>query len=296
MRPLTLTLLLLSSFTLAGCDRAAEKEATNTVSDADQSAVVSVADPLLAIVGGTELRDSQLKVLMSRLPNDAIDTLTDETRHKMTESLVRMRAIALEAERLLSDEERLVIDAKVDAFRDELLAKEYLSKNVSPAPVSQAMVLSYYEGNSAEFTEAGRVDYKYLSVSRDSLDDKGRKKVITAFGNAKNVRSWSKMAAKLKKQGIPAEFKRANIKPSQIAPSLAKIVKNLKAGGVSDLVYGEQIIVVKVINREAASLKPLSMVSADIRKMLAPLQLKKSLRETSQQIVGKTEIEYVKGG
>lgn len=251
------------------------------------------SDPVIAIVGDSQIRSSQLSVLMERLSNEAAGAVDEQVRKNMIESLVRLRAIAIEAEAQLTDDERLLLDAKVQAYRDELLTQAYLKKNITPNPVTHEMVAIYYNENIDKFTEKGYVRYQAITVAKSALPDNTRDKVLKKLAEAKNSDDWKLFTSKLNDEGIPVELKASNVQPEQIKDSLRAQVVKLTPGEVSDLIFGDEIAVVRVIERQQDHIKPLQMVSAEIRKMLVPIQVKQSVRETAQQILSKTKVEYV---
>ena len=50
---------------------------------------------------------------------------------------------------------------------------------------------------------------------------------------------------------------------------------------------------IRVVDERSATPKPLADVSADIRKILAPLQLRAAVRKASDEIVAASEIIYI---
>jgi hypothetical protein len=288
--PPVLTLFFFAAL-IAACG---EKNTSETESYGDSSVSAS-ADPLLAKVGETEIRQSQLDVLIGRLDAPMAAVLNVELEEKMLQSLVRARALAIVAERNMNAEEKVQIEARVQAFRDELLAQHYLQNQVVPRPVTTDQVKQYYETHLEEYTIPGRVEFEYLSTGAGSrLEEEARKKVIGALATANEQRNWRTYAETLQSRKLPVEFKSAQLQPHLVAEPLRSHVQTLVAGETSDLVYGEQIYIVRVVSRGEDLVRPLHEVSAEIRKKLAPMQLKQALSESAQQVLQEIKVEIIK--
>jgi len=288
-------LLAVMAVMLVACDQGPETLAPNSLETKQKNAtagLIADSDPVLVRVGESEVRQSQMTVLLQRLPNAETDLVTDDTRQKVLESLVQIRTLAMAAEQQLAEQEQRLLDAKVQAFRDELLAQKYLQMNMAPEPVTSAMVMNYYNEHLDEFTEKGKVRFQTLTTTKD-LDDSVRKKVLQAFAAAKNDDDWKAYASKVTAQGLAVKYKAAQMVPKQLPDSIKLQVEQLAVGAVSDLIYGEQIEIVKLIAREPDRIQPIASVSAKIRKKLAPMQLKKALKLAAEQVMEKTEIEYI---
>lgn len=252
----------------------------------------TVTDPVLARVGDTEIRRSQLDVLIARLDVPQIGEASADLQQKMLQSLVRARALALAAERSMNGEERLEIEARVQAFRDELLAQYYLQNNVVTQPVDAAQVKDYYLDHLGKYTVPGQVNYEYFEAAPDKdLDDVARHKVIAAFAQAKGHKDWRAYAEELKRRGLPVVFKAAQLQPHLIANPLRAEVQSLQEGQTSSIIYGDRVMVARVVSREAPQVRPLHQVSAEIRKKLAPMQLKQALSESAHSVLQHIKVE-----
>ena len=282
------TLLLVFTVILAACDQAADLPDMPR----ENSTLAPDSDPVLARVGGSEVRQSQMTVLLQRLPGTAVDTLEDESRRKMLESLVRMRALALAAERQLDDEEKLLLDARVQSFRDELLAQKYLQLNMTPEPVTRAMVMDYYDKHLDEFTVKGKVRFQTL-VARKNSDQQTRQKILQVLAAAKSRDDWKDYADTLLEQGLAVEYREAEMLPEQLPDTIKLQAGQLGEGEVSDVIYGEQIEIIKVIARGEDRIRPMAAVSAEIREKLAPMQLKKALEVASEKVLEAISVKYI---
>ena len=251
-------------------------------------------DPVLAKVGKSTINQSHLDAMMGRLNSEVREQKNDKLNNTILQGLVRTRVLAIAAEKQLSPDEIKSLDAKVQAYRDEFLAQVYIKKNIKPEPVSPAMVEQYYQSNLDEYTKPGNVNFEYIATTSKKLDDKSLNKVLDVFSKAKNVKDWKLYVSKLKNQKIPVEYKSAFIPPQSIIKELREHIEKLNEDQISDLIYGDNIYLVRVIKREPDIAKPVNQVSIEIRKKLAPQKLKQVLSQHIDQALEKINVEYIK--
>jgi hypothetical protein len=76
-------------------------------------------------------------------------------------------------------------------------------------------------------------------------------------------------------------------------PRLEKLMKDLKKGETSNLVFIKGIpYVVRIVEDKQIPPQPLDNVSAQIRRALVPVQLKKAVKQASEQVLAKSEVVY----
>jgi hypothetical protein len=277
VRPLIAILVFAS---LAGCEQ--------------QAVTDSNADPVLAKVGASLIHQSQFDVMMDKISpgNRAQDN--KPLRDKILQGLVRTRVLAITAEQQMSKDDIMILDARVLAYRDELLAQNYIQKNIVPEPVTPAMVNQYYEEHLDDYSVPGRVGFEYLATTVDKLDDDILGLVVEAFSKTKNIRNWKEHADNLKRQNMPVEYKSALMLPTSIDLKLRDQISRLQIGAASDIIYGDKIYVVRLLHREADQVKPVYAVSVEIRKKLAPVKLKQQLTLHIDQAQKNLLVELVK--
>lgn len=280
--------LLLVALLASGCGK------QDSADNAAHSVQPQVDDPVLARVGESEIRQSQLDILIGRLDATQYTGINADLEQKMVQSLVRARALAIAAEQSMSGDEKLKLEARVQAFRDELLAQHYLQNHVVAQPVTADQVKQYYESNQDEYTTPGRVRYQYLTtIAAEKLGEGKRQQLVTALAGAKSQSDWKAYASSLKGRGLPVEYKEAELRPQLIAESLRSHVRALEAGQVSSLIYGPELVTVKLVSREPDQVQPMHEVSAEIRKKLAPIQLKRALSDSAKRILQEFDVEIL---
>jgi hypothetical protein len=87
-------------------------------------------------------------------------------------------------------------------------------------------------------------------------------------------------------------YKNVVLQPGLLAPALERAVKNTKVGETSDIVLIKGVPhAVRITSVTKLPAKPLSEVSAQIRKKLAALQLKKSVKAASEAAISEAKVE-----
>ena len=92
-------------------------------------------------------------------------------------------------------------------------------------------------------------------------------------------------------------YQNAEARKGLLNKHLEQLINSLEVGQVSDVSFVDgNLIVVRVTGISQLAPKPLSEVSADIRKTLAPLQLKKAVKKASQEAIAGAEVKYLANG
>lgn len=283
MKQLTFTILTLMALLMTACDK--------------KPSVEKPTDPILAKVGKSTINQSQYDLMLSRLSPEARNKINNEKskqlQDKILKGLVRTRALAIITEEQLSADEKQLLETKVQAYKDELLAQMYIKTNMDPEPVTSQMVTEYYDKHKQDFTLPGKVQFEYLVTTKQKLNDKELSKVIKAFTDAKKAKDLKAYAKTLKRKKLPLEYKSGQMTAASIVKVIRSQVERLKEGEVSDVVYADYIYVVKVNKREPDVVKPVNQVSIEIRKKLAPQKLKQALSTHIDEAMKKVKVEYI---
>jgi hypothetical protein len=120
-----------------------------------------------------------------------------------------------------------------------------------------------------------------------------REKLVAALKNVKSKKDWQVVAQDLKKQSIDVLYRKGNADEAILEDQLKMFVKNIKVGETSQLTFlkGKPYIV-RVIEEKQQSAKPLQEVSAEIRKALVPIQMKKAIKQISEELMKTATVEY----
>ncbi len=251
-------------------------------------------EPVLARVDKSLILQSQFDVMLERLAATVPQQNKAEISEKILQGIVRTRALADVSEQQLSDDEVKNLNARVKIYRDELLVESYIRRNIKAQPVSVEMVQQYYQSHLDEYKTSGKIHFEFLVTTARTLDDAALTRVMDAFSKAKNIDDWKSYAATLKQLQMPIEYNAVSMLPGSINQLLHAALGKLDDAQVSDLVFGDFVYVIKLLKREPDRVKPLHEVSAEIRRKLAPQQLKNMLSEHIDKALQGKSVEYMK--
>jgi hypothetical protein len=272
--------------TLAACG--------NTGKEQDAAARLPGDDKILATVNGSAISAYDLEqAVRTSLGPAAAGMLDAKGKRSVLDSLVAARAIAQVQEKALIGKDRAALDKQTAAYREQLLVKMYLSKNTAGEPVSQQMVSDYYQRHPEQFGAKTVKAYEVID-SRAALTDAGRDKLLAALKDADKHKDWATWSKKLNQKGLAVEFKSGNADPAILAAELRGRLEALKAGDPAVLSLADgRVSLARVTAEKKIPPRPLNEVSARIRKMLLPVQLKKAVRQASEEVLAEAAVEYV---
>lgn len=287
-------LLIVLMATLSACFDSNNSESGDNSLDANKVDNVKVNSQntavILATVNGEVITEDDIVSLVNSSFAQPAAVLNDTAiREKILNSLIASKAMMQLVKIEMSPEKLTAINKKSQRYKEELFVKEYLIKHASPEPVSTKMVGEYYRNNLAEF---GKANLKTVEILKKLIkpSEVERDLLLASVAEVKQVKSWKSYAEKNSK-GLGLTYLQTKSYSGLLEPQVESVVNKLKVGEVSEVIFTNGIpIIVRVVNQQIAPPKPLAEVSADIRKKLAALQLKKSVATASAEAVKNTHI------
>lgn len=276
----TLTPLLL--LLLVSCGESQQQGA-----DASKS---STAQPhALAFVDSSPITDEEFESAKSRFDvgGALLDAKFDDT---LLQSLINSRAMSKLATKEMDKGSLRAIELKVSAYREELLVKAYLRQHANPVPVSESMVKEYYDKHPEEFSGGMKKEFEYFISSVEELKEGDRKRILDFISTTRGSDGWDKLLEG--KQDLPLNYRKVKARISVLEEPLKTLVASTSAGNTSSVHMGKPIVIVRVLGEEPISARPLTEVSADIRKRLAPMQLRKAVKEVSELALQQVKVTY----
>ncbi|MFO7607496.1 MAG: peptidylprolyl isomerase [Desulfurivibrionaceae bacterium] len=276
-----LILALMALFILPGCG------------DKNEEVKLPGDSEVLATVNGSVISrfdlDLSIETMMGREEAEKIDAAG---RGKVLESLVMSRAISQARAQVAPADDLAVINRKAAAYREKLLVRQYLAKNAPPQPVTREMIRDYYLNHLDEFGAKKERVYEMISSKRP-LKAEERNALLEKLRKPEEKRDWRKWVEELQKQGYPLAYRRGAVVEKILHPQLRKMLESLKKNEPSPLTFIKDICyLVKIVEEKDQPARPLKEVSGQIRKMLVPVQLKKSIEQVSREVLEKAEVEY----
>lgn len=246
----------------------------------------------LVFVDGSPISIAEFESAKSRfnVGGAVLDAKFDNT---LLDSLISSRAMSRLAVKQMDDESLRKLELKTAAYREELLVKEYLRQHASPVPVSESMVREYYEKHPEEFSGGVKKAFEYFMTSEEDVTEVTRKIVLDFYAAAGDNNDWGALLGE--RQDLPVVYRKGKARIGVLKDPLKALVASTAPGELSSIHMGEQIVIVRVLAEEAIPAKPLVEVSADIRKRLAPMQLRKAVKDVSELAMKQVTVTYPKG-
>lgn len=249
-----------------------------------------VADNVLVTVNGTVIDQWQLDTAVDGLlGNGNIDD--QQITDNVLDSLIASRAMMLLQENVLSDEQKQAIERQIAKYKEDLLVKAYVNRYAAPEPISADSVKAYYLQHPHEFSGDTVKQFEYIS-SEGVLDDDTRSQLLLVMNAMNTQTNVQQYATRLQKQGLPVQYKKAQLRYSLLQPPLQRLVINTDVQQLSAVYDARQIMRLKVLNQYEIPPKPLHQVSAEIRAKLAPVQLKKAIKALAESAKKQVNISY----
>lgn len=250
-------------------------------------------DKVLAEVNHTTITQYDVeRTALEAFGPDAVRGLSDETKKKLLDSLVQSRAIAQVREKELDASEQAAVAKQVSAFREQLLVKQYLSKHAPWGEISDDAVHEYYESHQQRFGAKKVRSYEAVT-STSELSPSQRASVFAALGDAAKQTDWAAWAGKLGAAGQPLALRRGDDDAALLDPKLRQLIASLEVGKTSPLTLLDgRPYVVRVTAQRELPARPLAEVKDEIRKTLAPTQIRDAVKQASDHVLKSAEVAY----
>lgn len=272
--------LLCAALWLTGCSDSSELSATLD------------ADPVLARVGTETISRQELDIAI----NDNIGPyaalhLGSEGEQKVLQSLVMRKLMSQQQLALLDAEAKALLDLQVKAYREELLTKQYVQQQLTPEPVTEQMVQDYYQRYPQEFGAAEYANYQLVRADA-GLDSKQRQRVLWYLEQLTATTDWTPLAAQARQEGLAFYLVTGTSSEQGLIPEYQALIAPLAEGQISAVAeLNNRLVKVKVLERQRIAAKPLAEVRDDIRKKLAPMQLKRAIEQATDNLKASTDVE-----
>ncbi len=250
---------------------------------------------ILARVNKTPITEFDVDhAIKERLGPGTLRIIDDVARRKVLESLVLTRALALSMQAELKTGQQLEIDAAVDAYRELLLAKQYINLKAAPAAITEAKLKDYYQKHPDLY---GRESTKYFELLKGKRTDDTRlmQRMLTALKDSKEkpTEEWQRFNHM---EGADITYFAGKLKEGLFSPRLQVVLDGLEEGASSDLIFVKRIPYVARISRvETAPAKPFAEVRDQIMERARLLEIKKAASEIKKTVLEKAEIEFTTG-
>jgi hypothetical protein len=266
---------------LSACDQQKQQAVESTPAETP----AAVTAPIAAVVNGEVIMESELEQLALDMFGEYQASFMDEVaRQRLLDSMVSTVALAQKSFTELSAEERAKIENKTKRYRENLLVSQYVRSNVTPSPVTEAMIQEHYNKNLPLYGASSIRKYQ-LVTTRQALAVDQRTAFLRQLAEMKSETSLQRIHEKFKSSGFQTSYQSGVAEPGLLSKKLQQIIDSQTAGKLSDVHFIDDIpylvLVDEVLQKKA---KPLSQVRNDIRKTLAMAQLKEAVKSLSESV------------
>jgi PPIC-type PPIASE domain len=247
---------------------------------------------VLATVDGKPITEADLALALDETVGRDRSQVSEAARRKVLESLVATRAIAIRAEKELAGSDLAEIEKQVEAYRDDQLARLYISQNAPPEPVTDAMIEAYYREHLEQFGAHPVRSYELIASER-VLTGQSRAEVIAAFGRADGNADWRALAGEMRKAGHAIRHDSGQLPNSALEQPISAVIDGLQPGQTSKPFFvGGKIVLARLLQLHEATARPLAEVTPDIRRTLEKRQLEAAVQRAGARATQSVEIVH----
>ena len=251
-------------------------------------------EKVLATVNGAEVTAYDVEhIVEHRLGRQVQGQLDEAGRQNILKSLVASRAMAIAGESTMSPTQLAELDKKVDLYREELLVKYYLDRNVALEPVSESMIEDYYTEHLYEFGHKLLKRFELIK-SLGTATAQTQSYWQDQFDQLAEAQDWKTTASQMNASGYAVNYKELEASENQLESPLKELLIETAVGATSDVIQTDGCFYrLRILSEREIPAKPLAAVRAEIRKKLSPIQLKKAVREANQQVLQQVTVNYL---
>lgn len=261
---------------IAGCS--GEKQKTETSQNSD----------IVVVVGGISITSADLHTASLRSLKKDYDELSVELQSRLLESVISTVAMAHIAKTQAQLTEQDLIESSVAAYRDELWVKEYLKDNAVPQPVSNSQIEEYYASHSEYFGGGDVIEYTHI---RCQYNESTSINQCTKLLAANDAQLWLTAAEQYPSVTVVNTSLNTLVEKNVLSQLLIN-TQEQKFSGFKNT--SSELNRIYIIQKRKLLPKPLVTVQKEIRERLAPLQLKKAIKEASEHARSNIEIVRIK--
>lgn len=247
---------------------------------------------ILAKVNGSPITRYDLERSVEKsLGQFAVPSVARRMRSAALETLLQSRALAMQAEQELSNEEKRILDKEVAAYRESLLVKEYLVRHSPPRDLSEEQVVAYYREHATRFGAQQIKRYELLGTTK-ALGGAERVRAMQRLSQAAQQVDWSAYASELQREGIAVSLSLGDLSDTILDSKLREALTPVKEGAVSNLVFVQgRAFIGRITGIQEVPPQPLVEVRAEIEKTLRPVLLREAIQKVGERALSQAKVE-----
>ncbi len=220
--------------------------------------------------------------------------LQSKQEGKIVEGLAARKAMAKLRWEAMSPVERMAVEKKVAAFRERLLAKEYIDAKASNPRVSEEDIQAYYDKHSERFGARELKTFEMLFSDLERSGSPGKAARLKQLGELEPIQEWSATSRQPTYKGW-LQWRSGDAELGSLHPKLRKKVTAMSPGEKSGVILIENtayLLRVKGTKKQLA--KPLSTVRKDIEEILRPRAYRDAVRHLKGNALKQVGVTYTK--
>jgi hypothetical protein len=245
---------------------------------------------VLATVNGTPITEPQLQIALRETLGPDVKNVSETARRKVLESLVATRAMALVAEKHMSESKRAELEREVQAYRDERLIRAYLARHAPVAPITDAQIEAYYREHLADFGAGTLRTYELLAIDQE-LSGSARADAIAAFAKAERASDWRGTARELTQRGTNVRYESGQLPGNELDKNVVAVINTLAASQASKPFFVDgRIHLVRMLSSQSIAARPLVEVAPQIGRRLEQEAFESAIERAGDKVMQATEI------
>ncbi|WP_053909615.1 peptidyl-prolyl cis-trans isomerase [Pseudoalteromonas sp. SW0106-04] len=245
--------------------------------------------PVIAKVNQHNITEAELNwVVNDTLGEFAALQLGADTKKKILESLIIKKLMVEQMQQSLDAEQQAEIALAMNVYRDELLAKRYIQEHITASPVSLEQAKHYYDNNLPQFGQ--RVIRRFAMVSAPLSKNNTQQSESLLREEAKQFdadSNWQHQA----QQHSYFSYSAGHQAEKGLDPFYIGALKKLKPSDVSPVyTYQGKLVKFKLLTEQHIAAKPFTQVQNEIKKALAPINLKQAIKEEAARLSEQAQV------
>lgn len=258
-------------------------------SSSEESVVNNEEKSIAATVNGHPIFHMDINFFMDKKIDTPFNVKNERSiKKEVLNSLIAMNAMMQKIKAELPKEEVDQLSMAVSMYEREIFARAYLEKYAVPDPVSNDEVADYYQSNLEKFGRSERKEFEVIALLNTATES-DRDSFIEASQRIKQLSDWGSLADDEK---FKVSYKKATYHSGLYAENIEMILNKLQVEESSNILLIDNIpTLFRVTKIDVIPARPLHEVSNDIRQQLAPVNLKKAIKQASKDVVSQANVE-----
>ena len=250
---------------------------------------------VLVRVNGEPITEYELVINIETLfgKGQPANRVKETERKKILESMIMSRLIRQQAEKSLDESRKSLFEQKALIYKEKIIVNDYLKNNIKYAPVTNEMVTAYYNKHPEKFGGEQILHYELLTT-KNKLSEIDRDKLLGIYVSVKKTDDMVMLQKHIAEKGMSLSYHKGRLRPGVLDAKIESVLASLKQGETSVLSMQKgRPYIIKLVERKQQAPKSLSSVATAIRKQLAPMALKQSIKQETDKLKESAKIEYL---